>query len=392
MKTALKVFLKKPTTKVGIITAIMFQIIFSLIWMTGYDGATNADRMKNLKVGIVSLDTQMGPENAKKLQESLPVQTLLITDEAAARNQLNERKLQMVITIPADFSQTVMKPDGKATIHYDINESNAASIKSMMGTIAANVTATFNKQAIELGAKSLLNQANLPVQQAASAAESLSERVTSNIAYSNQVNGMNNQMVPMMMVLAGYIGAMLLSLNLQQSAMMTAAQLGRWQQFAARGIINIVSSVVVSLVGTSLLVALGGQTEQGFMAVWGFQALFVLTFMFVSQFFLILFGNAGMLFNIMTLSSQLVTSGATMPRELLSDFYHGLGTILPATYAVEGSMDLLFGGSGVGGPSLALLIIMVVAIAAGALAVGLRKAPALQPQVQAVSTPTSAQA
>ncbi|MFC5470136.1 ABC transporter permease [Cohnella suwonensis] len=260
----------------------------------------------------------------------------------------------------------------------------------MMGTVASNVTvAMVNKQAIELGAKSLLIQEKLPEQQASSAVESLSERVTSDIDYSNRVNGMNNQMVPMMMVLAGYIGAMLLSLNLQQSSMMAASQLNRWQQFAARGIINVVASVVVSLIGTSLLVALGGQTGQGFMAVWGFEALFILTFMFVSQFFLILFGSAGMLFNIMTLSAQLVTSGATMPRELLSDFFNGLGKLLPATYAVEGIMNLLFGGSGVGGQALALVLIMIVAIAAGALAVSMHKVRAPELQMQANPSPTT---
>ncbi|WP_138750946.1 YhgE/Pip domain-containing protein [Paenibacillus sinopodophylli] len=375
MKNALITFLKKPTTKAGIITAIMFQIIFSLIWMTGYDGAMSADRMKNLKVGIVSLDTQMGSAVAENLQESLPVQTLLIADEATAKTQLNERKLQMVITIPSDFSELVMNPDKIARLHYDINESNAATVKSIMGTIVGNVTSSVNKQAIALGAKNLLGGNDLTEQQVASAADSLSERITSDISYSNPVNGMNNQMLPMMMVLAGYIGAMLLSLNLQQSSMMIGGQLSKWEQFAARGIINIVSSIVVSLVGTSLLVALGGQMEQGFIAVWGFQALFILTFMFVSQLFLMLFGNAGMLLNIMTLSSQLVTSGATLPRELLSDFYHGLGSILPATYAVEGSMNLLYGGPGVGHSSLALLFIMIVTLAAGALAVLLRKVP-----------------
>ncbi|GAS81862.1 hypothetical protein [Paenibacillus amylolyticus] len=81
---------------------------------------------------------------------------------------------------------------------------------------------TVNKQAIVISAKNVLQGNLLTEQELASTADSLSERVTSDITYSNPVNGMNNQMVPMMMVLAGYIGAMLLSLNLQQSAMMTS--------------------------------------------------------------------------------------------------------------------------------------------------------------------------
>ena len=41
MKHALGAFLKQATTKVGIITAITFQLLFSLIWMTGYKGVTD---------------------------------------------------------------------------------------------------------------------------------------------------------------------------------------------------------------------------------------------------------------------------------------------------------------------------------------------------------------
>src|SRR5690606_19839559 len=131
----------------------------------------------------------------------------------------------------------------------------------------------------------------------------------------------------------------------------------RWQRFGARVVINLVSSVIIALVGTSLVMALGGQSDNGFLAVWGFQALFLLTFMFVSQLFLILFGMGGMLFNIMLLSAQLVSSGAMLPRELLSDFYNSLSWFLPATYAVEGSMNLLFGGPGASHAVFGLLLV-----------------------------------
>lgn len=73
-----------------------------------------------------------------------------------------------------------------------------------------------------------------------------------------------------------------------------------------------------------MVVALGGHVEKGFMALWSFESLFLLTFAFVAQMFLTLFGNAGMLFNIAMLSLQLVSSGAIVPRELLSNFYHSL--------------------------------------------------------------------
>jgi uncharacterized phage infection (PIP) family protein YhgE len=95
--------------------------------------------------------------------------------------------------------------------------------------------------------------------------------------------------------------------------------------------------------------------------------------MFFAQIFLLLFGNAGMLFNIVVLSAQLVSSGAMVPRELLSDFYHGLSLYLPATYAVQGNMNLLFGGPSVAGPSWGLLMIMLASVAVGVVITALKK-------------------
>lgn len=38
VRLALSNFIKQPSTIAGILTAMMFQLIFSLVWMTGYDG------------------------------------------------------------------------------------------------------------------------------------------------------------------------------------------------------------------------------------------------------------------------------------------------------------------------------------------------------------------
>ncbi|GLX66319.1 YhgE/Pip domain-containing protein [Paenibacillus glycanilyticus] len=372
MKQALQAFMKRPTTWIGIITALTFQIVFSLIWMTGYDGVT--DRANQLHIAIVNKDQQLGSQVASNLVKELPFQMSQLDSLEQAKQQLDDRKLQMVIYLPEDFTQQTASPEGHANIQYWINESNPALIKSMMSGVAGQVTAEVNKQAVAAGVKSTLGEAaKMPEEQAAAAALSLAERVTADIQSTNAIHGMNNQMVPMMMVLASYVGAMIMGMNLEQSAMMIQASVSRWRRFAARSVINVAAAVAVSLVGSTLLYSLGGQIEQGFIHLWLFEMLFLLTFMFVSQMFLYLFGMAGMLFNIMLLSAQLVSSGTIVPRELLSGFYTGLGAVLPATYAVEGNMNLLFGGTGVGREVAALLLITAVAVAVSAAATGLKK-------------------
>lgn len=383
MRNALQAFMKRPTTWVGILTALMFQVIFSVIWMTGYNGVT--DRTDQLRIAIVNEDVAMGQAITANMQENLPFDIVESDSLEKAREELNERDLQMVVYIPADFSQKATDANGQGSLIYYMNESNPALIKSIMSGAATQITAEVNKQAVAIGIQKTLAGANVPEAQATATSASLSERVTSDIQSSNVVQGMNNQMVPMMMVLASYVGAMIMGMNLEQSSMGVAAQAGKWRRFAARSVINVAAAVVVSLVGATLLVSLGGQVEQGFLHLWGFQLLFLLTFMFVSQMFLYLFGMAGMLFNIMLLSAQLVSSGAIVPRELLSDFYTGLGAALPATYAVEGNMNILFGGPGVGSEVTILLLIALVAIAVSAAAVGLKSKGAAQPQVAIAS-------
>ncbi|BBH24392.1 hypothetical protein Back11_57370 [Paenibacillus baekrokdamisoli] len=377
MKQALQALMKRPTTMVGIITAIMFQVIFSVIWMTGYNGIT--DRTDQLSIAIVNEDQQLGQQVAGKLEKELPFQMSQIDNLEDAKRQLDERDLQMIIYIPADFTSKASAADSQAAVKYFINGSNPALIKSIMSGVATTVTSQVNQNAVAAGVESALGAANMPSEQAAAAAQGLSSRVTSDIQTVNAVKGMNNQMAPMMLVLASFVGAMIMGMNIEQSAMAIRAHVGRWNRFGARSVINVLAAIIVSLVGSSLIVAFGGQTEQGFLQLWLFQFLFVVTFMFVSQMFLYLFGLTGMLFNIILLSAQLVTSGAIVPRELLSGFFVGLGNVLPATYAVEGAMNTLFGGPGVGSEVGALLLITTVAIIISALAVALKRQPVLQP-------------
>ncbi|WP_019007400.1 YhgE/Pip domain-containing protein [Cohnella laeviribosi] len=370
----LKLFMKRPTTWMGIATALMFQFIFSVVWMTGYEGVT--DRTGQLRVGIVNEDQGLDKAVASKLQSSLPVQTVLLSDREEAMEQLDERELQMVIRIPSTFSADAAAADRQASLDFWINESNPSLIKSIMTSVSGQVTAEVNKAAVGEGVRQILAKVQ-PAEQAAAASAALAERVVGHVQPVNPVSGMNNQMIPMMMVLASFVGSMIMSMNLEQSSAALAAQTGRWQRLAARCVLNVAAAVGVSLVGASLIMALGGQAERGFLALWGLMFVMLLSFLFLTQMFLLLFGIGGMVFNILLLSVQLVSSGAMVPRELLNDFYANLGNVLPATYAVESGMDVLFGGPGAGRAVGMLLLIALSCAAVGAGTVALK--PGRQP-------------
>ncbi|MNI60377.1 hypothetical protein D3C73_1155890 [compost metagenome] len=82
---------------------------------------------------------------------------------------------------------------------------------------------------------------------------------------------------------------------------------------------------------------------------------------------------AGMMINIILLSAQLVSSGAIVPRELLNSFYQNLSYYLPATYAVEGIMNVLFGGPRIAAAVIKLIIICFIVLVVGALVVLTKK-------------------
>ncbi|MNN02878.1 hypothetical protein D3C81_1155500 [compost metagenome] len=82
-----------------------------------------------------------------------------------------------------------------------------------------------------------------------------------------------------------------------------------------------------------------------------------------------------MLVNVTMLSLQLVSSGAMVPRQLLSDAYQSIGEFLPASYAVEGLMNLQFGGPAIGPEVVALLLISLISIGISLLRVSLKREP-----------------
>ncbi|OAB45637.1 hypothetical protein [Paenibacillus antarcticus] len=70
MAHALQAYFKKPHTIIAIVIAIAFQLIFSAIWMTAYDGVT--ERVNNFRIALVNQDKTTGTMIEKQLVGKLP--------------------------------------------------------------------------------------------------------------------------------------------------------------------------------------------------------------------------------------------------------------------------------------------------------------------------------
>lgn len=168
--------------------------------------------------------------------------------------------------------------------------------------------------------------------------------VPANVIKTNDKEGFAITMVPLLIVLASYIGAMLISQHLQFSEAKLKNKYNRASLFIGRQIINIITAIAIALLTVSLMYLFNIKIGYNFFVFWGFQTMLMFSFLALSQVFVMLFGNLGMIFNIALTATQLVSSGAIVPRELLSSFYQGLGNLLPATYGVNSYFSFIYGG------------------------------------------------
>jgi uncharacterized phage infection (PIP) family protein YhgE len=139
---------------------------------------------------------------------------------------------------------------------------------------------------------------------------------------------------------------------------------------AARSLLNIAASLLITTVGTGMVTLMGVQSGQGFAAMWLFQLIYVVTFLFVAQLSFYIFSDAGGWINIALLSIQLITSSAMVPRELLPSFYHFVSEYFPATYAVTGIMNLVNGGPVITNAANSLLLILLTVLVVTTMIVG----------------------
>ncbi|QPZ44266.1 ABC transporter permease [Bacillus halotolerans] len=358
MKNLYLSLLKTRSVIIGLITAIIFQVLFSIIWITGYDHVT--DRIDQFKIIIVNEDSKIGAQVANNLEENLKFKITQSSVLKSAMDKLDDRKVQMVIYIPKDFSSTLQNNKKKAKIIYSLNESNPSMLKSVMQTVEQKVTSTINKESVKSGLQFTFEQMNVPSNQAIELSQGLSERVHPVVNNINKVSNFSRLMVPMMLVMASFTGSMLFIMEMNKAAKAFKTLYNRWQRFGARVLLIITATILISTIGSIMVYVMGVHSPQGFITMWFFQMIYVLTFLFLAQVPFFIVGDAGGWVNIAMLSIQLLSSGSTIPRELLSNFYQTVSNFLPATYAVDGIMKLVTGG-----PSISHEIIMLFRILMG---------------------------
>lgn len=373
MKT-LKQFFKHPETFIGIATAFAFLLIFFCVWMTAYDGVN--DRTDKLKIGLVNEDEQMGSMIAKEIVKNVPFEVKKYQSIDSAKKEMNQRNVDMVMQIPEIFSSRLQEK-GETEIKYYINQANASLAKQIMDGAAKNITQSINENIYAYKQQLILSNLHeqlgtaVPSNELAQefsksisqALESLNiQSVQTTVEKTNNMDGFAATMVPMMIVLASFVGSMIMSLNINIVSSKIKNDYSRWSIFLARQIINMGASILLASITLLFLAIFNIELNTALIETGIFQILVYFSFLSLTQMFVILFGPGGMLFNILTLSLQLVTSGVIIPKTMLSSFYQTVGSYLPATYAADGYYSVIFGGKSLTTDMMALLLVSAVTL------------------------------
>ncbi|WP_140420390.1 YhgE/Pip domain-containing protein [Bacillus cereus] len=352
---ALKQFLKRPGTYVGMVVALSFQLIFFFVWLTAYDGVN--ERADQMRIAIVNEDVNIGSKIAEGLQRNLPFQTKAERSVEKANKEMNDHVYDMIIEIPASFSKDINET-GKTNLYFHINQANAMMAKQMMEGAAKQIRDNVNKEIANYKKQAIVGKLQAVGPENVEVIRGLTEdSIGFTVHKVNDAKEFSVNMVPLMIVLASFVGAMIMSMELSKVAKEVK---GGWSNFLSRQIINGTVSILLACITIGLMKWFQIEMHETVWSVWIFQAIVFFAFLSVTQMFLTVFGNAGMIFNIISLSLQLVSSGVIVPHEMLSKTYQTIGELFPATYAANGYYTIIFGGVSLERNIISLLVIVLV--------------------------------
>ncbi|PFA27357.1 hypothetical protein CN390_26755 [Bacillus cereus] len=363
----LKQFLKRPGTYVGMVVALSFQLIFFCVWLTAYDGVN--ERADQMRIAIVNEDGNIGSKIVEGLQRNLPFQLKKEQSMERANEEMNDHVYDMIIEIPASFSKDINET-GKTNLNFHINQANAMMAKQMMEGAAKQIRDNVNKEIASYKKQAIVEKLQAVGPENVEVIKGLTgDSISFTVHKVNDAKGFSVNMVPLMIVLASFVGAMIMSMELSKVAKEVKEG---WSNFVSRQIINGTVSILLACITIGLMKGFQIEMHETVGGIWVFQAIVFFAFLSLTQMFITVFGNAGMIFNIISLSLQLVSSGVIVPHEMLSKTYQTIGELFPATYAANGYYTIIFGGVNLEKNIISLLFIILVTQLVAGITIGIK--------------------
>lgn len=324
----------------GAIAAIFMGIFYCLcmlgIFLPGYTAIPgNIDK---LPIAIVNDDAgEYGEKIASQLQENLPFKEIQtdITNKQALK-ELNKNDLALVVHIPKTFSADMQNGETSSSIDFTINEAGATVVSSSMTSIVAEINNQLSAQFSQQTAQGVLMNFNLPEDQAADMAKQIETAYAGNIVTINEVpDGMHNNMLPMFLTMAGYVGAMIGAMQLISSFRQSRGKASKTRLFMYVQLTAILIAVISSLVALGITYLVNDPSGDLFFSTLGQQILNYMVCFNFTAILIFLVGDGGMVLNIPILLTQTIANGATITRDMMYAPYEWMSYISPMYYSVQ---------------------------------------------------------
>lgn len=338
-----KTFLKTRGAIAAIFMGIFYAVAMLGIFLPGYTAIPN--NIDKLPVAIVNEDKgEYGGTIAEQLQENLPfeeISTDLSNSEALA--QLEDNDLALVVHIPETFSQDLQSGDVSSSIDFTTNGAGATVVSSSMSSIVSEINNQLSTQFSTQTAQNILMTLNVPEDQAAEMAEKIETTYVGNSVTINEIPaGMHNNMLPMFLTMAGYVGAMIGAMQLVGSYKANRGTTSKWRLFLYVQITALLIATLSSAAGLGISYAVTNHGSEMFFTLWGHQILNYMVCFNFTAILIFLVGEGGMILNMPILLLQTIANGATIPRDMMYLPYEWMSYISPMYYAVQANFELLF--------------------------------------------------
>lgn len=360
-------FLKTKGATATIFMGIFYAIAMLGIFLPGYTSIPgNIDK---LPIAIVNDDAgEYGAKIADQLQENLPFKEIDrdLTNKQAL-NDLEHNDLSLVVHISETFSADMQKGEASSGIDFTINEAGATTVSSTMNSVVNEINNQLSTQFSEQTAQGVLMNFNVPEEQAAELAKKIETAYVGNVVTINEVpDGMNNNMLPMFLTMAGYTGAMIGAMQLVGAFKESRGKASKTRLFSYVQLTALLVAVVSSLVALGVTYLINEPSGDLFFSLVGQQILNYMVCFNFTAIIIFLIGEGGMILNLPILLIQTLANGATITRDMMYLPYEWMSHISPMYYSVQAYFANLYGSI-----SPSPYIWSMVAVGAGALLINI---------------------
>ncbi|WP_144510499.1 YhgE/Pip domain-containing protein [Bacillus sp. FJAT-22090] len=340
-------FLKTKGAIASIFMGIFYAVAMLGIFLPGYTAIPG--NIDELPIAIVNDDAgEYGSMIADQLKENLPfkeIETDLSNNKAL--KQLEKNELTLVIHIPNTFSENMQNGEVSSSIDFTVNEATATVVSSSMTSIVTQINDQLSAQFAQQTAQGVLMNFNVPEEQASELAKKIETSYVGNLVTINEVpDGMHNNMLPMFLTMAGYVGAMIAAMQLVGAFKASRGKASKTRLFVYVQLAALLIAVLSSLAAMGITYLVNEPSGNLFLSLFGQQILnYMVAFNFTAM-FIFLVGEGGMILNIPVLLVQTIANGATIPRHMMYTPYEWISYISPMYYSVQSYFANLYGSVG----------------------------------------------